>query len=39
MKTTTKVRAGALTMNHNKLRVRTGVKSGSVSINHNLVRL
>ncbi len=39
MKTHTKVRAGSLTVNHNKLRVRTAVKAGALTQNHSRLRL
>ena len=39
MKTRTKVRAGAIALNHNKLKVRTGVKSGALTQNHNKLRV
>ena len=36
MKTKSKVRAGAVTQNHNQsVKVRTGVKSGALTSNHN----
>jgi hypothetical protein len=37
MKIKTKVKAGAITHNHNqtRLKIRSGVKAGSISHNHN----